>query len=80
MLHLERFFSQLHVIKSVWHIHLSEENLTHLLRIKVTSPSLEIFHNDYCNITVDKWYNDKNRRLGQNMKKSSESEESDNNI
>ena len=47
----------------------SEENLTHLLRIKVTGPSLEIFHNDYCNITVDKWYNDKNRRLGQNKRK-----------
>ena len=69
MLHLERFFSQLHVIKSVWHIHLSEENLTHLLRIKVTSPSLEIFHNDYCNITVDKWYNNKKRQLGQNKTK-----------
>ena len=58
---LERFFSQLHVIKSVWRSRLSEENLTHLLPIKVTGPSLEIFHNDYCNITVGKWYNNKNR-------------------
>ena len=66
---LERFFSQLRVVKSVWRNRLSEENLTHLLRIKVTGPSLEIFHNDYCNITVDKWYNDKNRRLGQNKRK-----------
>ena len=66
---LERFFSQLRVVKSVWHNRLTEENLTHLLRIKVTGPSLEIFHNDYCNITVDKWYNDKNRRLGQNKRK-----------
>ena len=33
--------------------------MTHLLQIKVTGPSLKIFHNDYCNITVDKWYNDK---------------------
>ena len=66
---LERFFSQLRVKKSVWRNRLSEENLTHLLRIKVTGPSLAIFHNDYCNITVDKWYNDKNRRLGQNKRK-----------
>ena len=58
---LERFFSQLHVIKSVWRSRLSEENLTHLLPIKVTGPSLEIFHNDYCNITGGKWYNNKNR-------------------
>ena len=65
---LERFFSQLRVAKSVWCNHLSEENLRHLLRIKVTDPSLEIFH-DYCNITVDIWYNDKNRRLGQNKGK-----------
>ena len=66
---LERFFSQLRVVKSVWCNHLSEENLTHLLRIKVARPSLEIFHNDYCNIAVDKWYNNKNRRLGQNKRK-----------
>ena len=66
---LERFFGQLRVLKSVLHNRLSEENLTHLLRTKVTGPSLEIFHNDYCNITVDKWYNDKNRRLGQNKRK-----------
>ena len=66
---LERFFSQLRVVKSVWHNRLSEENLTHLLLIKVTGPSREIFHNDYCNITVGKWYNDKNRRLGQNKRK-----------
>ena len=58
---LERIFSQLRVAKSVWCNHLSEENLMHLLRIKVTSPSLEIFHNYYCNITVGEWYNDKNR-------------------
>ena len=64
---LERFFSQLRVIKSVWCNRLSEENLTHLLQIKVTGPSLEIFHNDYCNIAVDKWY--RNRRLGQNKRK-----------
>ena len=62
---LERFFSQLRVVKSVWRNRLSEENLTHLLQIKVTGSSLEIFQND-CHITMDKWYNDKNRRLGQN--------------
>ena len=71
---LERFFSQLHVVKSVWCNRLSEENLMHLLQIKVTGPSLEIFHNDYCNITVDKWYNDKNRQLGQNKRKNIEKE------
>ena len=43
---LERFFSQLHVVKSVWSNCLSEENLMHLLRIKVTGPSLEIFCKD----------------------------------
>ena len=43
---LERFFSQLHVVKSVWSNCLGEENLMHLLRIKVTGPSLEIFCND----------------------------------
>ena len=66
---LERFFSQLRVVKSVWRNRVSEENLKHLLRIKVSGPSLEIFQNDYCNITMDKWHNDKNRRLGQNKRK-----------
>ena len=69
---LERIFSRLRVVKSVWCNRLSEENLMHLLRIKVTGPSLEIFHNDYCNTTIDKWYNDKNRRLGQNKRKNIE--------
>ena len=68
MLHLNSFSVNC-VVKSVWCNPLSEENLMHLLWIKVTGPSLEIFCNDYCNITMDKWYNDKNRRLAQNKRK-----------
>ena len=66
---LERFFSQMRVVKTDWRNRLNEENLTNLLRIKVTGPSLKEFHNTYCELAVSAWYNDKHRRMGQTQRK-----------
>ena len=62
---LERFFSQMCMVKTDWGNRLKEENLTHLLRIKVAGPPLREFHNTYCDLAVSSWYNDKHRRMGQ---------------
>ena len=44
---LERFFSQMRVVKIDWRNRLNEENLTHLLRIKDAGPPLREFHDTY---------------------------------
>ena len=62
---LERFFSQMRVVKTDWCNRLSEENLTCLLRIKVAGPTLKSFHDDYCKLAINRWFNDKHRRIGQ---------------
>ena len=41
---LERFFSQMRMVKTDWRNCLNEENLTHLLCIKVAGPPLREFH------------------------------------
>ena len=66
---LERFFSQMRVVKTNWRNRLNEENLTHLLRIKVAGPPLREFHDTYCDLAVSSWYNDKHRRMGQTQQK-----------
>ena len=65
--HLERFFSQMKVVKTDWRNKLNAENLTHLLRIKVEGPE---FREKYCSIAVDCWFNDKDRRLHEGKRKS----------
>ena len=66
---LERFFSYMRVVKTDWRNRLNEENLTHLLRIKVAGPPLREFHDTYCDLAVSSWYNDKHRRMGQKQRK-----------
>ena len=62
---LERFLSQMQVMKTDWCNRLSEVNLTCLLRIKVAGPSLKSFHDNYYHLAIDLWFNEKERWLGQ---------------
>ena len=62
---LERFFSQMRVVKTDWRNRLNKENLTHVLRIKVAGPPLREFHDTYCYLAVSSWYKDKHRQMGQ---------------
>ena len=57
------------VVKTDWRNSLSEKNLTSLLRMKVTGPSLKEFVEDYCDKAVTNWYNDKDRRINQKPRK-----------
>ncbi|XP_066928483.1 zinc finger protein 862-like [Clytia hemisphaerica] len=66
---LERFFSQMRIVKTDWRNSLTESNLTSLLRIKVSGPTLKVFIDRYCEKAVSKWYNDKDRRLNQKPRK-----------
>ena len=66
---LERFFSQMRVVKTDWRNSLSEKNLTSLLRIKVAGPTLKVFAEKYCEKAVSNWYDDKDRRLNQKPRK-----------
>ena len=62
---LERFFSQMIVVKMDWHNRLAEENLTALLYVKVEGPSRQDFHSNHCSGVVDLWSNKKSRRFKQ---------------
>ena len=62
---LERFLSQMRVVKTDWRNRLSQVNLIYLFRIKVGGPSLKLFHDNYCHLAIDLWFNKKERRLGQ---------------
>ena len=66
---LERFFSQMNVLKTDWRNRLSAENLSHLLRIKVEGPNFAEFRKDFCEAAVNSWYKDKPRRLNQRKRK-----------
>ena len=67
---LERFFSQMRLVKTDWRNRLNEENLTHLLRIKVEGPTFKEFHENICSNAVNLWYNDKPQRTHQSKRKS----------
>ena len=60
---LKRFFSQMRIVKTDWRNSLSESNLTSLLRIKVSGPTLEVFVDKYCAKVVNNWYHEKDRRI-----------------
>ena len=66
---LERFISQMQVVKTDWCNRLPEVNITSLLRIKVAGPSLKSIHDNYFHLAIDLWYNEKERRLGQKQHK-----------
>ena len=66
---LERFFSQMKVVKTDWRNRLNEKNLTNLLYLKVDGPSLKDFNEKYCSKAVELWYNDKPRHMNQGKRK-----------
>ena len=61
---LERFFSQMKIVKTCWRNSLSESNLTSLVRIKVSGPNEKHFAK-----AVNTWYHDKDRRINQKPQK-----------
>ena len=50
---LERFFSQMNVMKTDWRNRLGAENLSYLLRIKVEGPNFAEFRKDFCEAAVN---------------------------
>lgn len=65
----ESFISYLRVVKTDWRNRLNESNLTDLLRIKVTGPSLKVFNEEYCDLAVTLWNSEKRRRPRQRKRK-----------
>ena len=61
----ESFISYLLVVKTDWRNRLNERNLTDLMRIKVTGPTLPVFRECFGELAVDLWNNDKTRRTTQ---------------
>lgn len=66
---LERFFSQIHLVKTDWWNGLNEENLTHLRWVKVDGPKIEELHANLRSKAVTLWYNDWSRRMHQPQQK-----------
>ena len=66
---LERFFSQMCVVKTDWRNQVNEENLTHLLRVKVVGPTIEEFHANRRGKGMTLWYSDRNCRMHQPKQK-----------
>ena len=62
---LERFFSQMNLIKTTLRNRLTNESLNSLLRIRISGISLNGFHNNYLQRCVAYWFNNKNRRVTQ---------------
>ena len=58
-------------VKTDWQNRLNESNLTDLLRIKVTGPTLHGFKEEFCDFAVSLRNNDKRRRPNQAMRKAS---------
>ena len=67
---LERFFSQMRIVKTDWRNSLFESNLTSLLRIKVSGPTLKVFVDKYCAKAANNWYHDKPRKKYRKRKSS----------
>ena len=66
---LERFFSQMNLIKTTLRNRLTNESLNSLLRIRISGISLNGFHNNYLQRCVAYWFNNKNRRVTQRKRK-----------
>ena len=50
---LERFFSQMKVVKTDWRNRLGAENISHLLRIKLEGPNFAEFRKDFCKAAMN---------------------------
>ena len=57
------------IVKTDWRNSLFESNLTLLVRIKVSGPTLKAFVDKYCANTVNNWYHGKDRRINQKPRK-----------
>ena len=66
---LERFFSQLKVVKTEQRTALSSSSLNALLRIKLRQLSSREFHDDFAEKALSYRYNDKSRRIHQSKRK-----------
>ena len=71
----EQFISYLRAVKTDWRNRLNESNLTDLLRIKVTGPTLYGFNEEFCDLAVSLRNNDKRRRPSQAKRKASKKRE-----
>ena len=66
---LERFFSLLKYVKSTIRSRLDSDVLNTLMRVKMSGPSLEEFHETFGKKCVDHWFSSKNRsRMKRNEK------------
>ena len=56
-------------MKTDWRNRLNEENLIHLLRVRVGGPTIKDFHANHRGKAVSIWYTDLNRRMHQPQRK-----------
>jgi hypothetical protein len=73
---LERFFSHMNIVKTETRNRLSQKSLNAILAIRMFGISLAEFNKSYVKDCVSKWYNDKDRRLGQKKRKTYKKRES----
>lgn len=65
----ESFISYLRVVKTDWRNRLNESNLSDLLRIKVTGPTVTVFHDKFSELAIQLWSDAKRRRPNQRKRK-----------
>ena len=65
----ESFISYLRVVKTDWRSRLNESNLSDLLRIKVTGPTVTDFHDSFSELAIELWSEAKRRRPNQGKRK-----------
>ena len=66
---LEKYFSQLKLVKTDQHTVLTSKSLSVILRIKLRPNLLTTFHDQYVDKIVRYWYNQKGRRLNEGKRK-----------
>ena len=66
---LERFFSHMKIVKCPTRTSLSSTSLNASLRIRLTGPTLIDYHNNLVSVCVNFWYNSKDRRVNQKIRK-----------
>ena len=65
---LERFFSQMNLIKTTLRNRLANESLNSNLQICINGISLQVFHDSYLTSCVAFWFNSKNQHVSQQKK------------
>ena len=65
----ESFISYPRVVKTDWRSRLNESNLSDLLRIKVTGPTVTNFHDSFSELAIELWSEAKRRRPNQGKRK-----------